>query len=78
MKSYNEIALEVNNGQWGNGEERKRRLEAADYDYYKVQEHVNAILNADLLEDETPDDDKDFLTVNVDLNKYKGIKLVFE
>ena len=31
-------------GAWGNGEERKKRLEAAGYDYRAVQDQVNALL----------------------------------
>lgn len=43
-KSINEIAKEVINGKWGNGEERKRKLEKAGYDYKKVQKEVNRII----------------------------------
>lgn len=41
------IALEVIRGEWGNGEERKRRLEGAGYSYEKVQNRVNELLKAD-------------------------------
>ena len=44
-KSVDEIAREVINGQWGNGEDRKRRLEEAGYNYQEVQNKVNEILN---------------------------------
>lgn len=37
----NEIADEVIAGQWGNGDERKKRLEAAGYDYNAIQALVN-------------------------------------
>lgn len=40
-KSVSEIATEVIRGNWGNGEERKRRLEAAGYNYKEVQNEVN-------------------------------------
>lgn len=40
-KSVSEIADEVTAGKWGNGEERKRRLTAAGYDYGAVQTEVN-------------------------------------
>lgn len=43
-KSVDEIAREVINGQWGNGDERKKKLEAAGYDYNAVQNRVNEIL----------------------------------
>lgn len=44
-KSLNEIASEVINGKWGNGNDRKARLERAGYDYESVQAIVNARLN---------------------------------
>lgn len=43
-KSDEEIAKEVIQGKWGNGKERKDRLEKAGYDYNKVQQIVNSIL----------------------------------
>lgn len=43
-KSVDEVAKEVINGKWGNGDDRKNRLIAAGYDYDKVQDKVNALL----------------------------------
>lgn len=43
-KSIDEIAREVIQGKWGNGEERKRRLREAGYDPAEVQKRVNEIL----------------------------------
>lgn len=40
-KPVGEIALEVAAGKWGNGEERRKRLTAAGYDYASVQAEVN-------------------------------------
>lgn len=40
-KSVSEVAREVINGQWGNGSDRKNKLEAAGYDYNAVQKEVN-------------------------------------
>lgn len=40
-KTNEEIATEVINGVWGNGEERKAKLTAAGYDYNAVQAIVN-------------------------------------
>lgn len=40
-KTDNEIADEVIAGKWGNGTKRKKDLEAAGYDYYKIQDLVN-------------------------------------
>lgn len=43
-KSIDEIAREVISGKWGNGEDRKKRLIAAGYDYSAVQAKVNALI----------------------------------
>ena len=43
-KSIAEIAQEVVAGKWGNGSERKQRLEAEGYDYAEVQAKVNEML----------------------------------
>lgn len=44
-KTVTEIAKEVIQGKWGNGDERKRRLTAAGYDYTAVQKEVNRLMN---------------------------------
>ena len=41
-KSVSEVAAEVINGNWGNGDERRQRLEAAGYNYSEVQAAVNS------------------------------------
>ena len=41
LLTIDEIATEVIRGDWGNGEERKRKLEEAGYNYYEVQGLVN-------------------------------------
>ena len=43
-KSLDQVAQEVINGQWGNGNDRKSRLQAAGYNYSEVQNRVNEIL----------------------------------
>lgn len=43
-KSIEEIAKEVLEGIWGNGEDRRKRLAAAGYDYDAVQNRVNELL----------------------------------
>lgn len=43
QKSLDEIATEVYRGDWGNGEERKRRLREAGYDPAAVQKRVNEL-----------------------------------
>lgn len=43
-KSIDEIAREVIAGKWGNGSERKKKLQAAGYDPSAVQKRVNELL----------------------------------
>lgn len=43
-KSVDDIAREVIQGKWGNGADRKKRLEAAGYDYDAIQKRVNQLL----------------------------------
>lgn len=42
--SIDEVAREVINGDWGNGDERKNRLTQLGYDYMSVQNKVNELL----------------------------------
>ena len=44
-KTVEQIAREVIKGKWGNGGERKKRLEEAGYSYSEVQSKVNQILS---------------------------------
>lgn len=44
VKTVEELALEVLDGKWGNGSERKRRLLSAGHDYNAVQTRVNEIV----------------------------------
>lgn len=43
-KPIDTLAREVIRGDWGNGQDRKNRLERAGYDYHAVQRRVNEIL----------------------------------
>ena len=43
-QNIDSIAAEVIQGDWGNGEERKERLEQAGYDYDAIQARVNEML----------------------------------
>ena len=43
-KSTTEIAKEVLAGKWGNGDARKKKLQAAGYDYNAVQKEVNRLM----------------------------------
>ena len=47
-KSIEEISREVLSGKWGNGVDRKNALEAAGYDYVKVQNKVNDLIIEDV------------------------------
>ena len=79
-KSVHEVAEEVIAGKWGNGADRKARLEAAGYNYDEVQNEVNRILNGGKAPAPTPKPvnteirkgDKVKVTKAVD---YKGTKL---
>ncbi len=44
-KSIDELAKEVINGKWGNGDARKSALEKAGYNYAEVQNRVNVLLS---------------------------------
>ena len=43
-KSVSEVAKEVIDGKWGNGDDRKKKLTAAGYKYTEVQAKVNELL----------------------------------
>ncbi len=45
LRTVEEVAMEVLNGEWGNGDERYQRLTAMGYSYYDVQKMVNSLLN---------------------------------
>lgn len=43
-KSIDDLASEVIQGKWGNGEECKQRLTAAGYSYSEIQNRVNELM----------------------------------
>lgn len=47
LKTIEEIAKEVIDGKWGNGDERKEALTKAGYDYEKVRAKVNELVAKD-------------------------------
>lgn len=53
-KTIEQLAYEVIAGIWGNGEERKRLLINAGYDYEAIQAKVNEILANNQIEDPEP------------------------
>lgn len=50
-KSIDEVAKEVLQGKWGNGSERKTKLEKAGYSYSEVQKKVNELCNKKSIEE---------------------------
>src|SRR5574344_2981427 len=44
-KSTSQVAREVINGKWGNGSDRRKRLEQAGYNYTEIQRQVNNVIN---------------------------------
>ena len=78
-KSVEEIAKEVLAGQWGNGDERKRRLTEAGYDYAAVQKAVNALLNQndnttiEPVAQKTDEKKQIKVTVDFDDHRYSGL-----
>ena len=53
-KDIKTVAREVIAGQWGNGDARKKNIEAAGYNYKEVQDMVNQILNGSAVQPSTP------------------------
>ncbi len=70
-KTIDELAKEVINGKWGNGDERKNRLTSAGYDYNAVQKRVNEILKGTSTQTFKVGD----TVVPTRLNNYNGVKL---
>ena len=83
MKSNLDVAKEVLEGKWGNGAERKKKLAEAGYNYEDIQGIVNALLSDTT---DTPAVEKpellilgtEIMEVEINLNQYKGIKIVFK
>lgn len=86
MKSNYYIALEVLQGKWGNGTERRERLSTAGYDYTAVQSIVNALVkdgfippaenSAPTQQNSTPDQQNgDLLVIDFNPKQYKGIQV---
>ncbi|NEW62302.1 lysozyme [Granulicatella sp. zg-ZJ] len=48
LKSVDEVAREVLNGKWGNGDARKSALANAGYDYNQVQTKVNELVSGNV------------------------------
>lgn len=84
MKTNQEIAREVIQGKWGNGDERKQRLTKEGYSYKDIQSIVNVLMKDPNAVKEIKNEEQKvvvtgtkILEVEVDLTVYKGITLVF-
>lgn len=77
MKSNYDIAIEVLEGKWGNGAERKERLTKSGYNYDDVQGIVNALIHDGYLNkpEQPATPDPDILIIDYDPQKYKGIQV---
>lgn len=70
-----EAAQAVLRGEYGNGEERRRRLWADGFDYDAVQSIVNALVKDGYSDTAQEQPKEKYLTVEVDLNVYDGLIL---
>lgn len=82
MKSNFEIAKEVIDGKWGNGDARRISLQNAGYNYEAIQYLVNKIVSGESVDVSTapdlsnPNSTARLLNVEVDLTKYDGVTLI--
>lgn len=82
MKSNFEIAKEVIDGKWGNGDARRVSLQSAGYDYEAIQYLVNKIVSGESIDapatpsPANPNSTARLLNVEVDLTKYDGVTLI--
>lgn len=83
MKSNIEIAKEVVAGLWGNGGERRKKITESGYNYDDIQSIVNALIS----DKPIPEGEKnpelvitgtEIMEIELNLNKYKGVKLIFK
>lgn len=83
------VARDVYRGKYGNGTVRKQKLKEAGYDYNTVQAMVEYLYYGGVKPEieskpqnndnnETVNNEKQTLTVNVDLNVYDKVTFVFK
>lgn len=82
MKTNQQIAAEILMGKWGNGEERRKKLQEAGYNYYAVQSIVNALVDGKAVLSEIKVEPfsitgTETLKVDVDITKYCSLELTF-
>lgn len=79
MKTNQEIAAEIIAGKWGNGVERRTRLEAAGYNYNSVQSIVNAIMSGNQVpapaEPAPAPAEKRIMSIDYDPEEFDGIQV---
>lgn len=78
-KTNQQVALEVIAGHWGNGIERRQKLEAAGYSYAAIQSIVNAVMSgANLPPEQEPEKScpENLLRVELDLSTYDGMEVL--
>ena len=80
MKTNEEVAREIIDGKWGNGDERIVKRTNAGYNASVVQRIVNQMLKDSMVTDEpdVKENTKQILEVTVDLKKYGALILNFE
>lgn len=77
-KSISEIAQEVLNGKWGNGDDRVALLTAAGYDYNIVQSAVNALVNSGVQTSTTTQSSTNSNTSSQNKTTNKPVKTVID
>lgn len=82
MKTNQQVAAEILMGKWGNGEERKKKLWDAGYNYDAVQSIVNALVGGKTVLPEVSTEEfkitgTETLKVEVDITKYCCLELTF-
>ena len=82
MKTNQQVAAEILMGKWGNGEERKKKLRDAGYNYDAVQSIVNALVAGKTVLPEVSTEEfkitgTETLKVEVDITKYCCLELTF-
>lgn len=82
MKTNQQVAAEILMGKWGNGEERKKKLWDAGYNYDAVQSIVNALVAGKTILPEVSTEEfkitgTETLKVEVDITKYCCLELTF-
>ena len=78
-----ELAIEILQGKWGNGVDRRNKVTAAGYDYMAVQNIVNALVKDGWLnkpEIQNPEKQpeapaKNLLEIDYDPQKNEGIQI---